>query len=31
MAAASLAMRFAATRVGHFAEDGWRFFWERGG
>ena len=29
--AASLAMRFAATRVGHFAEDGWRFFWERGG
>lgn len=29
--AVSLAMRFAATRVGHFGEDGWRFYWERGG
>jgi hypothetical protein len=29
--AVSLAMRFAATRVGHFAENGWRFYWERGG
>jgi hypothetical protein len=26
-----LAMSFAATRVGHFAEDGWKFYWERGG
>ena len=26
-----LAMSFAATRVGHFAEDGWRFYWERDG
>jgi hypothetical protein len=26
-----LAMSFAATRVGHFAEDGWSFYWERGG
>lgn len=25
------AMRFAATRVGHFVEDGWRLYWERGG
>ena len=29
--AMTLAMRFAATRLGHFAEDGWRFYWERGG
>lgn len=29
--AISLAMRFAATRVAHFADDGWRFYWERGG
>jgi hypothetical protein len=29
--AISLAMRFAATRVADFAEDGWRFYWERGG
>ena len=26
-----LAMRFVATRVGHFADDGWQFYWERGG
>jgi hypothetical protein len=24
-------MRFIARRVEHFAEDGWRFFWEQGG
>lgn len=29
--AISLAKRFAAIRVGHFAEDGWGFYWERGG
>lgn len=29
--AVALAMHFAATRVGHFAEDGWRFYWDRGG
>ena len=29
--AVTLAMRFAATRLGLFAEDGWRFYWERGG
>ena len=29
--AVSLARQFAATRAGHFAEDGWRFYWERGG
>jgi hypothetical protein len=29
--AVSLAMRFVATRVAHFAEDGWQFYWERGG
>lgn len=26
-----LAMSFAATRLSHFAEDGWIFYWERGG
>ena len=26
-----LAMSFAATRLGHLAEDGWAFYWERGG
>ena len=26
-----LAMGFAATRVSHFAENGWVFYWERGG
>ena len=26
-----LAMRFAASRVVHFGEGGWRFYWERGG
>lgn len=29
--AVNLAMSFAAVRAGHFAEDGWQFFWERGG
>ena len=29
--AISLAMRFAASRLGHFAENGWQFYWERGG
>ena len=29
--AVSLAMRFAAARIGHFAQDGWQFYWERGG
>ncbi|WP_139350605.1 hypothetical protein [Rhodanobacter sp. B04] len=29
--ATCLAIHFAATRVGHFAEDGWQFYWERGG
>ncbi|WP_206098448.1 hypothetical protein, partial [Oleiagrimonas sp. MCCC 1A03011] len=29
--AVTLAMQFAATRIGDFAEDGWQFFWERGG
>jgi hypothetical protein len=24
-------MRFIARRVEHFAENGWRFFWEQGG
>lgn len=26
-----LAMSFAATRVAHFAQDGWSFYWERDG
>lgn len=26
-----LAMSFAATRLGHFADQGWKFYWERGG
>jgi hypothetical protein len=26
-----LAMSFSATRLGHFAEDGWAFYWEREG
>ena len=26
-----LAMSFAATRLSHFADDGWKFYWERGG
>lgn len=26
-----LGMSFAATRLSHFAEDGWVFYWERGG
>ena len=26
-----LAMKFAATRLGHFADQGWKFYWERGG
>ncbi|MFC6217098.1 DUF6968 family protein [Pelomonas aquatica] len=29
--AIELAMRFSARRIGHFAEIGWRFYWERGG
>lgn len=29
--AIQLAMRFIAIRVAHFGDDGWRFFWERGG
>ena len=29
--AVALAMQFAATRLGHFAEDGWQFYWDRGG
>jgi hypothetical protein len=29
--AIGLAMRFAASRLSHFAEGGWQFFWERGG
>jgi hypothetical protein len=29
--AISLAMAFAATRLRHFHEDGWLFYWERGG
>src|SRR5687768_9870795 len=29
--AIQLAMRFIATRVGHFGNGGWQFFWERGG
>jgi hypothetical protein len=29
--ATSLAMEFVATMVQHFAENGWQFFWERGG
>ncbi|MFG6414598.1 DUF6968 family protein [Roseateles sp. DC23W] len=26
-----LAMSFASTRLSHFAEQGWKFYWERGG
>jgi hypothetical protein len=29
--AVTLAMKFAAFRLGHFIEDGWQFYWERGG
>jgi hypothetical protein len=29
--AVTLAMRFAATRVSHFAEEGWLFYWDHGG
>lgn len=29
--AISLSMRFAASRIGHFAENGWKFYWERDG
>jgi hypothetical protein len=29
--AITLAMEFAAVRLGHFVEDGWLFYWERGG
>ncbi len=29
--ALQLAQRFAARRVSHFVEDGWKLFWERGG
>ena len=29
--AVELAMRFIASRVGHFAADGWQFYWERDG
>jgi hypothetical protein len=29
--AVCLAMSFAATRLKHLAEDGWVFYWERGG
>ena len=26
-----MAMRFAAIRLGHFADKGWKFYWEKGG
>ena len=26
-----LAMKFVSTRLMHFAESGWRFYWKRGG
>ena len=26
-----LAMKFAAARLGHFADEGWKFYWGRGG
>lgn len=29
--AIGLAMRFAADRLTHFADEGWQFYWERGG
>lgn len=29
--AIGLAMRFAASRLSHFAEHGWKFYWEREG
>ena len=29
--AMGLAMNFAANRVCHFSENGWKFYWERGG
>lgn len=29
--AVTLAMRYATTRLGHFAEEDWRFYWDRGG
>jgi len=29
--AISLGMRFAAMRANDFADNGWKFFWERGG